>query len=79
MHLLCTNGSPIVDTLTHLPPLPLVIDYQNATTAIGALDCPGIFHALQLFDRVRRVALRIPSSSLNDLLALMGDPFPILE
>jgi hypothetical protein len=23
MHILCTNGTPIVDTLDHLPPLPL--------------------------------------------------------
>ena len=79
MHLLCTNGSLVVDTLAHLPPLPLVIDYQNATTPIDALDCPGIFHALQLHDRVRSVDLRIPSSSLDDLLVLMGGPFPILE
>ena len=65
--------------LTHLPPLPLVIDYQYTTTAVGALDGPGISHALQLHDRIRRVVLHIPSSSLDKLLVLMDEPFPMLE
>jgi hypothetical protein len=78
VHLLCTNGSPGVDTLAHLPPLPLVVDYQFATATIGALDELGISHALQLRDRVRHAVLRVPSSSLHKSLALMGEPFPSL-
>ena len=81
MHLICTNGSPVVDVLTHLPPMPIAIDYQYATTIApaGALDIPGISHALQLRDRVRRVVLHMPSSSLENILMLMDEPFPILE
>ena len=79
MHLLCTNGSPAVHQLAHLPPMPLVIDYRYATTIIGAPELWGIFHALQMRDRVRCVVLHMPTSSLEDLLEIMGEPFPLLE
>ncbi len=79
MHILCTNGSPVLDTLAHLPLLPLVIDYQDATATIRAKDELGISHALQLRDRVRRVVLSIPPASLHKLLVLMDDSYPILE
>jgi hypothetical protein len=82
MQILCTNGTPLVDTLVHLPPLPLVVDYQYPTaTIMGAQDEPGIFHALQLRDRLRRVVLHIPPSILDRLLFLMEveEPFPVLS
>ena len=79
MQILCTNGTPLVETLVHLPPLPIVIDYQHATTAIGAQDQLGIFHALQLRDRVRRVVLRTLPSILDQLLVPMDESFPVLE
>lgn len=79
MHLLCTNGSPAVHQLAHLPPMPLVIDYQYATTTVGAPESWGIFHALQMRDRIRRVTLHMPTSSLEDLLVIMDEPFPLLE
>ena len=76
MSLSCTNGSPVVDMLAHFPPLPLVIDYRYS--AIKPRDEIGMFHALQLRDRVRHVDLHIPHSSLQQLLALMDEPFPSL-
>ncbi|KAI9435925.1 hypothetical protein H4582DRAFT_490491 [Lactarius indigo] len=81
MLIICTNGSPIVDTLAHLPSLPLVIDYQDgtATGVIGAKDELGMSQALQLRDRVRRVVLNIPPEGLYKLLILMDDSYPILE
>ena len=79
IHILCTNGTPLVDTLVHLPPLPLVVDYQYATATIGARDELGIFHAFQLRDRLHRVVLRVPPSILAQLLVLMDEPFPVLE
>ncbi|KAI9456028.1 hypothetical protein BJY52DRAFT_607568 [Lactarius psammicola] len=79
MHILCTNGTPLVNTLVHLPPLPLVIDYRYATATVGLQDELGIFHALRLCDRVRRVVLRIPPSILDQLLVLMDESFPVLE
>jgi hypothetical protein len=82
LQILCTNGTPLVDTLVHLPPLPLVVDYQYLTaTLMDAQDERGIFHALQLRDRLRRIILRIPPSILYRLLLLMEleEPFPALS
>ncbi|KAI9435926.1 hypothetical protein H4582DRAFT_2161393 [Lactarius indigo] len=79
MHILCTNGSPVVETLTHLPPLPFVIDYQGETGTIGAKDELGMSQALQLRDRVRRVMLSIPPAGLQKLFILIDGSYPILE
>ncbi|KAH9058940.1 hypothetical protein EDB83DRAFT_1013368 [Lactarius deliciosus] len=76
-HILCTKGAPVVFTLPFLPPLPLVIDYQS--TIVRAQDELGVSHALRLRDRVRRVDLHIPPSSLRKSLMLMDEPFPRLE
>ena len=76
-YILCTEGTPVADMLSVLAPLPLVINYQS--TNIRARDELGISHALRLRNRVRRVDLHIRSSSLRKLLALMDEPFQILE
>ena len=94
MHILCTNGSPIVDTLDHLPPLPLLIDYLDRgdptltissfpwdeTRVVSGEDELGIYHALRLHGRVRHINLHVVSpSTLDKSLRLMDRPFPILE
>jgi hypothetical protein len=79
MQILCTNGTPLLETLVHLPPLPLVIDYRDANTSIGARDELGISSALQLRYRVRNVVLFIPPSILHQVLVLMNETFPVLE
>ncbi|KAN0132128.1 hypothetical protein V8E53_010047 [Lactarius tabidus] len=79
LQILCTNGTPLVDTLVHLPPFPLVVDYQCATATICAQDQLGIFQALHLRDRLRHVVLRVPPLILDQLLLLMDEPFPVLE
>ena len=92
MHILCTNQSPIVDTLHHLPPLPLFIDYQHTLKRvqfqpIGLLnrvdpwdqDELGIYHALMLRDRVRNIELSVSPDILGKSLLLMDKSFPILE
>ncbi|KAN0132126.1 hypothetical protein V8E53_010045 [Lactarius tabidus] len=55
--------------------------YDASATLIDAQDELGIFHALQLRDRLRRVVLCIPPSILDQLLLLMGgdEPFPALS
>ena len=87
-HIMCTNGSPIVDTLDHLPPLPLFIDYldQRAQSigfwerrAISSEDELGIYHALRLHDRVRRIELCVSPPTLDKSLRFVDKPFPILE
>ena len=76
MHIQCTHGTPTVDTLDHLPPLPLLIGYWHAMTEQDEL---GIYHALRLRDRVRHISLRLPPSILHKCLVLMDEQFPRLE
>jgi hypothetical protein len=51
MHIECTNGTPLVDMLDHLPPLPLLIKYKCYT--MTEQDELGIYHALWLCGRVQ--------------------------
>ena len=78
IHILCTNGTPIVDTLNHLPSLPLFIDYQGTIATISQQDVLAIPYALRLSDRVRRIVLHLPPSNLHDILMHMGEPFSML-
>ena len=68
MYILCTKGTPLVDRLDHLPPLPLFVNYRDSEmgyvvrdrrvtwerVAVSGEDQLGINHALQLRNRVRR-------------------------
>ena len=76
MHIKCTNGTPIVDTLDHLPPLPLLIHYSYTSTEQDELK---ICHALRLHDRVRDLYLRLQPSIFQKCLMLMAEHFPTLE
>ena len=78
MRLLLTNDSPSIDTLSHIPPLPLVIDYSNRTRTMAQKDEENIHLGLQQHDRVRRVVLQAPSSSLRMWLESMNKLFPRL-
>ncbi|KAH9172510.1 hypothetical protein EDB89DRAFT_885835 [Lactarius sanguifluus] len=78
LHILCTNGTPTVDTLDHLPPLPLFIDYRYTDVTISEQDELALSQALRLRNRVRRIDLHLPSSILRKFLMLMEAPFPIL-
>ena len=75
MHIPFANGTPPLDMLSHLPPLPLVVDYQGG----DADDDRGIIHAIQYRDRVLRIVLRAPSLTLERLLVPMDESFPRLE
>ena len=76
--LLLTNDSPSIDTLGHLPPLPLVIDYSDRTQTIARKDEDNIHLGLQQHGFVRRVVLEAQSSSLCMWLELMNKLFPRL-
>ena len=76
MHILLRNGTPNMDLVAHLPPLPLVIDYRDR---IAAEDEETILPALQQRDRIRHMTLQVPSRSLYKLLMTMDGPFPSLE
>jgi hypothetical protein len=77
MQVECTNRSPRVDTLDHLPPLPLLVSYWH--TMLTERDESGIYHALRLHGRVRHIHLDLPPSILHKVVVLMDEHFPILE
>ena len=76
MHIKCTTGTPIVDSLDHLPPVPLIVDYRYPSSEQDKL---GMYHALRLHDRVYCVYLDLPPSIWHECLMLMAERFPILE
>jgi hypothetical protein len=85
LQILCTHGSPIVDTLDHLPPIPIFIEYllrgfmTGLEAAITTQDEIGIYRALQLRDRIRSIKLRLSHPTLGGILMVMNSSFPILE
>ena len=85
MQIKCTNGTPIVDTLDHLPPLPLFLDYGNHDARHGHAptvtkrDELGIYHALRLRERVYHIDLNVPPSILHEVFMLLHGYFPMLE
>ena len=76
----CTTGATIVDSLDHLPPLPLIVNYRS-TIGRTEQDELAIYHALRLHGRVRHIELRVSLSPsiMHKALALMDGNFPILE
>ena len=82
MHIECTNGAPTVDTLDHLPPLPLIVNYTSeseSTTRRAEQDELWLYHTLRLHGRIRHIELDLSPSILHKVLALMNENFPILE
>jgi hypothetical protein len=76
IHIPFTNGSPPLHMLSHLPPLPIIVDYRGWD---AAGNDSGILHAIQQHDRIRRIDLKAPSSTLDKLIVPMDEPFPTLE
>jgi hypothetical protein len=64
--------------LAHSPRLPLII-YYNEKHDITAKDEEGIMLALRHCDRIRRIHLYLPISSLQKLIASIDNEFPMLE
>ena len=77
--LVCTKGTPVADMLENLPSLPLVIDYSLNFGDIIAEAVKGAILALKKRDRVRRVRLDMPATSLRKLIVAMDEEYPILE
>ena len=80
MRLHIANNSPSLDTPSHLPPLPLIIDYLDGTRTMARKDEDNIQLGLrQHGQRVRQVALRAPYFSFHSWLEPMNKLFPRLE
>ncbi|KAH8988286.1 hypothetical protein EDB86DRAFT_2947146, partial [Lactarius hatsudake] len=65
MHILCTNGTRTVDTLDHLPTLPLFVVYLGTNVTISGKDELGIYHALRLHDRCWKSSLCRPQLKMT--------------
>ena len=80
LSLVCTKGTPVADMLAHSPPFPLVIDFYHFRD-ITVEDEEGIMFAFKQRDRVRRVRLRMPVTSLHlqELIMAIDEEYPILE
>jgi hypothetical protein len=65
--------------LTHSPHLPLVVDYFEKGREITTDDEEGIIFALKQRERVLRLRLYEPVTSLLKFIAAMDDEYPILE
>ena len=76
--LVCTGDTPVAEMLAYSPPLPLVVDYYRVHD-ITAEDEEAITIALKQRDRVSRVRLHIPVTSLQKLIGAMDDEYPALE
>ena len=80
MHIKCTNGSPNVDMLDHLTPLPLYLGYfEGGRTTLTEEDELGLVHALRLHERVYCISLELPPSILHKVFVLLDGNFPMLE
>ncbi len=78
LSLLCTNGTPVANMLTHSPSFPLTVQYVGSN-GITAEDEEGMMLALQQRDRVRYLSLLLPFWDLRKLVMIIDDEFPILE
>jgi hypothetical protein len=79
MALICTSRTPVADLLAHSPPLPIIVYYGNPEPIDYQDNVSDILLALQHPDRVRRINLHLPSTSMRKVLGSMQGPFPILE
>lgn len=77
--LVCTRGTPVADMLAHSPPFPLIIDHDYESHDLATEDEEGTILALRHRDRVTRVNLRLPVTSLQKLITALDDEFTMLE
>ena len=86
MHIECSNGRPILDTLDHLPTLPLFLSFHDGiyTPSLirwGRYDgfFSSICHPLRLHGRLCHIDLALYPSMMGEVVALMDEHFPILK
>jgi hypothetical protein len=75
LRLLCTDRTPVREMLDIWPPLPIEIQYFYAH--VGLED--NMMAALEHRNRVRDIYLSYVTMPLEDLVAVMEEPFPELE
>ena len=79
LSIVCSYGTSVTAILTHLPSLPLIIDYGDEGRGVTFDDEEGILLALRNHLLVRRIRICMSSSGLQRLIVAMDGEFPILE
>lgn len=77
--LVCNSQTPVADLLANSPPFPLVVYWGNPGTFDKKDSVKNILLALDHRDRVRRMTLYMPESSLRNVFSSLDGPFPMLE
>ena len=77
--LVCSRGTPVAEMLAHSPPLPLIIHHDDNNHDLTPEDERGIMFALENRDRVQRICLGMSVPSLQKVIKVMEDQFPMLE
>ena len=70
LRLLCTDTTPVKETLAVWPPLPIVIRKYNSFTPMD-----NIIVALEHNERICQIGLDVTKSQLEQVLAAMQQPF----
>ena len=73
LRLLCTEKTPVKETLAVWPPLPIVIDQYYDETQMD-----NIIVALEHNERICQIDLKVTKSQLEQVLPAMQQPFPAL-
>jgi hypothetical protein len=75
LQLLCSNETPVKETLDVWPSLPIVMKYHDLPTS----DVDNVLAALEHHDRLCQVTLwGVPTPQLEMFSAVMKEPFPAL-
>jgi hypothetical protein len=77
--LVCNSRTPVADMLANSQTLPLIIYWGNPGTLDDKDSVENVHLALRHRDRVCRIKLRLPESSLCDVFTTLEGTFPMLE
>ena len=77
LRILCTHRTPVRKNLDIWPAFPIIVDYGDLKSIVP-YDEDDLFAALEHFDRVCSINLRITRAQLGQVVRIMQEPFPVL-
>jgi hypothetical protein len=79
LRLYCTHGRPVLRTLDHFPPVPLIVNYGGSPelNPPAPEDEENIMAALKQSDRVNSISLTV-TETLVENLSTISEPFSTL-
>ncbi|KAI0258232.1 hypothetical protein BC834DRAFT_104131 [Gloeopeniophorella convolvens] len=79
LEIYCTQGTPVVDLLTHFPPLPINLEFRARHETLMTKDEEGILRAMEQSHRLRSVWVQAPDRTMQRVFAVTNEKFPLLE